>query len=83
MEIRRRRTPALSSRDQGVIDLERKYGSAAITATMKFEEAERTLGLNRVGYALVLKALLDDPIAHEYDPETIGRLRAAAAGARS
>ncbi|WP_226347041.1 DUF3263 domain-containing protein [Agilicoccus flavus] len=76
MEIRRRSRPALSRRDQGVLDLERRFGHAAATADMKFAEAERTLGLTRAGYMLVLTALVEDPAAQAHDPETIAKLRA-------
>ncbi|WP_116113617.1 DUF3263 domain-containing protein [Austwickia chelonae] len=70
----RRRARGLSNRDRAVIDLEREWGQAPQVQDYK-SEAARTLGLSPSGYALVLSALIDDPAALEYDPETISRLR--------
>ncbi|GAB77408.1 Protein of unknown function [Austwickia chelonae] len=71
----RRRASGLSNRDRAVLDLEREWGQAPQVQDYKSEAAQRTLGLSPSGYALVLSALIDDPAALEYDPETINRLR--------
>ena len=73
--MRRRRGIGLSNRDKAVIDLEREWGQAPQTQHYKQEAALRDLGLTPGGYALVLSGLIDDPLALQYDPETIGRLR--------
>ena len=71
----RRRTTGLSGRDKAVIDLEREWGQAPGAQAYKFDAAQRDLGLSPGGYALVLRALVDDPLAYAYDRETVTRLR--------
>lgn len=71
----RRRATGLSGRDKAVIDLEREWGQAPGAQEYKLEAAQRDLGLSTSGYALVLRALVDDPLAYEYDRETLTRLR--------
>lgn len=75
-ESRRKRAPHLSSRDRSVLDLERKWGSGPDSKARKLSEAFETLGLDEAGYALVLRSLLEDPIAYAYDPETLDGLKA-------
>ncbi|MBO3142862.1 DUF3263 domain-containing protein [Dermatophilus congolensis] len=75
-ESRRKRPPSLSDRDRQVLELERKWGSGPSAQVEKLAEAQRTLGLDGPGYALVLRALLEDPIAYAHDPETIEAVRA-------
>lgn len=78
--MRRRRTMGLSPRDQGVLDIERRWGAGQDSQGAKFAEARHRLGLDPGGYTLVLKALVDDPAAHAHDSETVERLRAVRDG---
>lgn len=71
----RRRASGLSSRDKAVIDLERQWGQAPGAQDLKLEAAYRDLGLSPSGYALILRGLIDDPLAYQYDRETLTRLR--------
>ena len=75
-EARRRRPLTLSERDRTVLEIERKWGAGPTSQQEKLDEARERLELSASGYSLVLRSLIDDPAALEYDRETISRLRA-------
>ncbi|WP_040160863.1 DUF3263 domain-containing protein [Mobilicoccus massiliensis] len=68
------RTPSLSERDRQVMAIERRWGPGPSALPMKLDEA-RELGLDARTYALVVNALIDDPLAHAADPRTMEQLR--------
>lgn len=69
------RRPALSERDRGVLEIERRWGPGPSALEHKLTHARDHLGLDAGGYALVLNGLIDDPAAFTHDPRTITRLR--------
>ncbi len=75
--------PTLSRRDLAVLGLEREWGQSPEMMASKLSQAKRDLDLSPGSYARVLNALIDDPAAMEYDPETITRLRAIRESRRS
>lgn len=74
-QVSRRRPRPLSDRDRSVLELERQWGAGPEHQSRKLAEAAEQLGLDRTGYALVLRALLDDPAAYAHDPQTVDALR--------
>lgn len=76
MDIRRRprRTREISSTDRLVLDIESRWGSGYDTHDAKMAHA-RAEGLDPHEYALILRGLIDDPLAAEYAPDAIAALR--------
>jgi hypothetical protein len=63
---------ALDSRDRAVIDFERSWWTRPGS---KADGIRDQLDLSPSQYRRILQTLLDDPVAAEYDPLTIRRLR--------
>ena len=62
----------LSLRDRAILDLERSWW----TRSGPKEAAIRAeTGVSGTRYYEILRALVDDPVAYEYDPLTVKRLR--------
>ena len=76
MDIRRRprRERQMSATDRLVLDIESRWGSSFATHDAKMAQA-RSEGLEPHEYALILRGLVDDPLAEEYAPEAIRSLR--------
>ncbi|WP_226913382.1 DUF3263 domain-containing protein [Gephyromycinifex aptenodytis] len=66
----------MSRRDLGVLAIERTWGTAPTALEQKLIDADRELGLDARGYALVVNGLIDDPAAFAHDPHTVAQLRA-------
>ena len=64
----------MTSVDRLVLDLESRWGSSYATHDAKVAQA-RAEGLEPYEYALILRGLIDDPLAAEYAPEVIAALR--------
>lgn len=77
MEIvtRRPRKAELSERDRRVLEIEREFGASPEAWPRKAAEAEHQLGLTPDGYKLVLRGLIDDPLAAQFAPDVIDELR--------
>lgn len=63
----------LSERDKAVLDFER---SAWLIPGPKLDAIQEQLGMSPTKYYKLLRSLVDDPLAEEYDPMTIRRLQA-------
>ena len=76
MDIRRRprRARQISATDRLVLDIESRWGSSYATQDAKLAHA-RAEGIEPHEYALILRGLIDDPLAAEYAPDVISALR--------
>lgn len=76
MDIRRRpsRARTMSQTDRLVLDIESRWGASYATHDAKMAQA-RGEGLEPHEYALILRGLIDDPLAAEYAPDVISALR--------
>lgn len=71
---RPRRERQMSATDQLVLDIESRWGSALAMQSAKMADAQAH-GLSPQEYALVLRGLIDDPLAVAYAPKVIASLR--------